>query len=1017
MLAGLTYLDADTWQYENAGTADTLTTGGTTLNNLPLSQSRTGSAFYQTTYQKCFDLPATSEVWIKFDVYFNGSNRWRAYNGGTNGTTGITAQTNGYCSLVQNSAVIQNTAKICKTNTLQTVLLHMQAGSSDGVIEAWGDGALIYSYSGDVNHGSDFADLYLQSDGAGTFFSNVIISNAQIGLNQNIVNYSCGLKPEIYISYIPTGKIGLKPQIYAAYIPTPEKSHADLLRKITSVESSRADSLRQVGQGENIPADILRRVTAANETAADTKRKLFSDEQIAGDTFRRAVHAAAIHADIYREVKVSERTIGDTSRRMGLINIRGDLWRQVNVTTVSTADTCRKIGIAEEFPADIYLRTARDEIAEADTFRKAEAATSAIADACRQIGVREKFSAATVRVIGYTETTAADTFLQITASEKIIADLLRGIRDVAHADTKRKLVRREKTVAQTVIRIPHILTYTVQESSGGAESSDYSSEDSGNEASGISEYSLLCSAAFEEYGITAIHLSLNEKTLSDSVRIELARPLEIGDTIILKLLDYEFEFRIEETSQTELIQSATGTFSPTATFYEWFNFSKLKESDEPPEASTIMGALLDQVGLEEAFAFNNFTPTNFSCDSPMTYSDVLSLIFGWTSQVPNHLINVFIRGKYLYVVERGQEKGKVNEPPPPEDDPKANERIDITKLPHSRPTINRKIYRTMCNNPNASNDDNDDNDDKKPFSGTIVYKKEGIVPYQAIVYMCLTYSYGLLQSEVTTTQTGMFVNEDGETVMLANHNVTSYSYISQYNEDTKEYEYYTSSKKQSTTTREQNMNTLEIYVTEQEISTTYGYSSDFNLEQRTLETYLFHECEQTKTTEYSTGKNRDKTITNTKRDTYHYPCGNGWYAQLVYYNGILQGSNLSQGKPGGAVSQYITDKFQESFHKTTIIAPNEANEATPIINPELPIEGRDQRRLLTDALEALDGKIQETVTVDVIASIYNGIPSIDTIIDFNKRVILDGNEYFLVSNNITFTPRKFIQKLQLIRWY
>ncbi len=1004
MLAGLTYLDADTWQYENAGTADTLTTGGTTLNNLPLSQSRTGSAFYQTTYQKCFDLPATSEVWIKFDVYFNGSNRWRAYNGGTNGTTGITAQTNGYCSLVQNSAVIQNTAKICKTNTLQTVLLHMQAGSSDGVIEAWGDGALIYSYSGDVNHGSDFADLYLQSDGAGTFFSNVIISNAQIGLNQNIVNYSCELKPEIYISYIPTGKIGLKPQIYAAYIPTPEKSHADLLRKITSVESSRADSLRQVGQGENIPADILRRVTAANETAADTMRKLFADEQIMGDTFRRAVHAAKIHADIYREVKVSERTIGDTSRRMGLINIRGDLWRQVNVTTVSTADTCRKIGIAEEFPADIYLRTARDEIAKADTFRKAEAATSAIADACRQIGVREKFSAATVRVIGYTETTAADTFLQITASEKIIADLLRGIRDVAHADTKRKLVRREKTVAQTVIRIPHILTYTVQESSGGAESSDYSSEDSGNEASGISEYSLLCSAAFEEYGITAIHLSLNEKTLSDSVRIELARPLEIGDTIILKLLDYEFEFRIEETSQTELIQSATGTFSPTATFYEWFNFSKLKESDEPPKAATIMDSLLDQVGLEEAFAFNNFTPTNFSCDSPMTYSDVLSLIFGWTSQVPNHLINVFIRGKYLYVVERGQEKGKANEPPPPEDDPKANERIDITKLPRSRPTINRKIYRTMCNNPNASSDDDASSDDykKTPFSGTVQYVTEQIV-------MLFTYANGLLVKEHYTTLT------ETENARKSKYTVsTTYTYISDTGETDAEISYYVGSKSSRAVTREY-VGDVTSNVTDTQSMTFYHYKYFGS------EIYLFLEEQHTVVYEYMVDNipgihtlHNDEITEETERETYHAPVGNGFYAQLVYENGILQGGNLSQGKPGNSVSQYIIDKVQESFHTATTDTPDGA---TPIINPELPIEGRDQRRLLTDALEALDGKIQETVTVDVIASIYNGIPSIDTIIDFNKRVILDGNEYFLASNNITFTPRKFIQKLQLIRWY
>ncbi|MBR0103131.1 MAG: hypothetical protein IJQ01_06495, partial [Selenomonadaceae bacterium] len=80
------------WRYLNAGTADTLIIAGTTLTNLPITQSKTGTAFYQTTRAKSFDLPATDEVWLKFDVYFDGSNRWRAYNGGSNGTTGITAQ-------------------------------------------------------------------------------------------------------------------------------------------------------------------------------------------------------------------------------------------------------------------------------------------------------------------------------------------------------------------------------------------------------------------------------------------------------------------------------------------------------------------------------------------------------------------------------------------------------------------------------------------------------------------------------------------------------------------------------------------------------------------------------------------------------------------------------------------------------------------------------------------------------------------------------------------------------------
>lgn len=178
---------AKTWRYENYGTADKLTIAGTTLTALPADKSRTGSAFYQTAREKCFGIPATPEIWIKFDAYFDGSNRWRAYND----SAGITAwnssnpAANALAFFDSNANQLKYITNVCKTNRLQTVLLHMISGSSVGVIEAWVDGAKIYRYTGDVNHGEDFADIYLQSDGAGTFFSNVVVSNAEIGLGEN----------------------------------------------------------------------------------------------------------------------------------------------------------------------------------------------------------------------------------------------------------------------------------------------------------------------------------------------------------------------------------------------------------------------------------------------------------------------------------------------------------------------------------------------------------------------------------------------------------------------------------------------------------------------------------------------------------------------------------------------------------------------------------------------------------------------------------------------------------------
>ena len=65
----------------------------------------------------------------------------------------------------------------------------------------------------------------------------------------------------------------------------------------------------------------------------------------------------------------------------------------------------------------------------------------------------------------------------------------------------------------------------------------------------------------------------------------------------------------------------------------------------------------------------------------------------------------------------------------------------------------------------------------------------------------------------------------------------------------------------------------------------------------------------------------------------------------------------------------------------------------------------------------LNRKVQETIRVDLISRIENGIPDIKHIVDFTERVALNGKEYYLVSNQIQFSPRKLIQKLTLVRWY
>ena len=235
--------------------------------------------------------------------------------------------------------------------------------------------------------------------------------------------------------------------------------------------------------------------------------------------------------------------------------------------------------------------------------------------------------------------------------------------------------------------------------------------------------------------MTAINITLAEKTLSDDFRFDIAEPVNIQDSINLKLLDYEFSWIVEETTQTDLVQSVRGKYSIDDMLYKWITIRTKKgntdeagedgtgefvEDDEDSDyfkASQIIKDTGKKLGFEEediSIAIDDFTPSNIEDGSLMTYADLLSNLFGWTSRVPQRQVNVFILGEKLYCIQRGKEgDGKLP--------------FDITDLPHSRPTINRKFNRVLCYNPNQNDSADDDDDDKTtPFSGTLSFEGNGV---------------------------------------------------------------------------------------------------------------------------------------------------------------------------------------------------------------------------------------------------------------------------------------------------
>ena len=1047
-MAGLSYINDTHWRYDNWGTADLLSITGTTLKNLPVDKSVTSEAFYQTAREKCFDLPSTPEIWLKFDVYFDGSNRWRAYNDeGTGTLDGISAQqtssgTGTLSFFASTNQSIYQGENVTKKNQLQTVLLHMISGSSAGVVEAWVDGTKIYTYTGDVNHGEDFADIYLQSDGAGTFFSNVIISNAEIGLDENaIVPFGVpAIKPEIYASWIPTGQIVLKSEIYATIIRAPihEKISADINRKICKPESTSGDIELKIGNGEKFSADVFRHVISTDTVVAETVRRLFTEDKVSGDTRRLIVQSAQIHADTYRDVQSSEKVIGDTSRKIGVTTVNADLHRRINVTTISNVDTCRRVEVEETVSVDTYLKTTCAEATHADTYRKVEDTTPTVTRAAtkRTVGIVEKVSGDTSRAIGYIESTSADTLLQTTATEKVTADTMRGIREVCRADTSRRITRAERTVARTVIRVPHVLNYIVQPKQRTLKSSPRLTAD--NPASLIN--------TFKDYGVTAINITLSEKTLSDNFQFDIAaRSVEINEAVQGYLLDYPFSFLVEETNQTELVQSVKGRYSIDDLLYTWFHIPTARitlndgEHEVPggrivkgkndsfvfiyPTASEVIIRVAQYFGMLPVVSLlTDFEPSNLDGDDMITYSDLLNSVFGWTSRLPHMQINVFIRGGILYCIQRGAEVSV----------------FDITNLPHSRPTINKKFNRVLCHNPNKNADDDDaDDDNRNLFSGDIFYTSNNF-------NLTYTYQNGFLKKEYQRINTAAgssgypatISSEDEEWETTDATNSTEYTYTtfpSAGNAVQREelLERYVATKSvkntaQNTTGTGHNIEGSSKITTD--TFTEYHYAKTSATESGNSEIYLVAEYETTHTTEdeYDNDNSRWEKVSEEQhvKKTFHVPAGNGWYGQTVYIDGKFQGANLSQGKPGNRISPYTVKRTQQHFSQNIAVTTPDAGIIDPLVqelslieDSSFPVRSESMKKTLNAALRWLHRRIEETVTVNLTSRIVDGMPEINHIVDFTERVKLNGAEYFLVSNKISFTPRKLIQKLSLIRWY
>lgn len=792
------------------------------------------------------------------------------------------------------------------------------------------------------------------------------------------------LKPGISVSWIPKGEEVLRPVVYAACILGRQKAKGDTSRRTGQPLSIGADSMLQTVRTAMVPADSSRSVNACNQVESDSFRRIVSTKKVHGHMKRRTGNGQNSEGDACRGIVWPEHAflhpavyvvsllrgseilspvmfaaMVPPSRQ--LVTTSADARRKVSCFSMSEADTERGISSSDRADADTRRGVCSPFIALAVStlLRRLVLSNTERADTARTlVGIYEKVYADTSRILSPDYCTArGKTWRLITQLEQTTCDTCRtaGIGSSDRADLFRKtgrktpvlldalrsLVKRERVPADTSVRVPHVLTYVKHSESDG--------NFPGQNRHSAAPYPVMQN--FHHHGIKSFSMTLGELTLSDTFQLATVQPMNIDDAVQGQILDYDFHFLVEETSQRDLVQTVKGMYSKDVLLYTAIRIF-VEEANVSYYAQEIAHAL----GLGLDMHCDDFIPSQNYEDSGMTYQDFISSLFGWTFKLPQRQINVFIRGDTLHIIQRGLEESVV----------------DITDWPHSRPTVERKLVRSIWHSSNNEDGDNqahnEDDTDPIPFTGTI-----------SLGEISRTYRDGYLTYET---------NEEG---------YTEYSYSGEYLSEKR-----THNKDGSTSqTRYYYAETnRDVYLFKEQERTTESMDDD-----REHGVYDWEDWESGKGSE---------------RVTYHAPLGFGWYSTTVYVDGALEGSSLSQGKPGGKASRFTIDQSNLSLgsHYVSYEDPGRAEPSfTSLVDTEFPVKGEQYLWILTQAIEWLNRKTQETVTLEVHARILDGVPDVDHIVDFTERIRFDGHEYFLQSNAVELTPRSLKQTIKMTRWY
>lgn len=279
------------WRYVNPGRADLLTiSGGTTLTDLPASQSATGVAYYQPSRAACFGVAPTKELWLTCDIYttanYTNGDRIRMYSDDGNGVNGFCSQTpitTNYQIWHNNTG--KNGTSYFSKDKKRAFMMHMVSDVTNGLIEC-SIGSDTLSYTGNVNNGNDFANFYIQMDGSNIWVSNLIISNAELTPGGGF--HTVLFDAERFLSRSLVQIFDTERQIVPQELSV--SADFDLFRVVVTSTSVIVDTERDVQCPVEVESDTQRVLLKSVEAGFDAQRVLLKSVGFDCDVWRQLPH-------------------------------------------------------------------------------------------------------------------------------------------------------------------------------------------------------------------------------------------------------------------------------------------------------------------------------------------------------------------------------------------------------------------------------------------------------------------------------------------------------------------------------------------------------------------------------------------------------------------------------------------------------------------------------------------------------------------------------------------------------